>query len=141
MGRYDYSERRRAAAKKKGPHPIWQGIGCLVIIILPIISYALADATIEAGVKARWAFLPYELLGAPRFPDIVWKYWQIARLFSPITQIDNLYANLVLTGIYTLIFGGLASLVYAIVYRYIGPPRYGPQDIPPPKIKTKPYKR
>jgi len=141
MGRYDYSERRRAAAKKRGPHPIWQGIGCLIIIILPIMSYALADATIQAGIKARWTFLPYELLGAPQFPDFVWKYWQLARLARPIAQIDNLYANLVLTGIYAIIFGGLASLGYAIVYRQIGPPRYGPQDIPPPKIKTKPYKR
>jgi hypothetical protein len=141
MGRYDYSERRRIAAKKRGPHPIWQGIGCLIIIILPIISYALADATIQAGVNARWTFLPYELLGAPRFPDFVWKYWQLAALAGPISKINNLYANLVLTGIYAIIFGGLASLGYSIVYRYIGPPRYGPQDVPPPKIRTKPYKR
>ena len=141
MGRYDYSERRKIAAKKRGPHPIWQGIGCLIIILLPIISYALADATIQAGVKAGWNFLPYELLGAPQFPDFVWKVWQLARLARPIAQIDNLYANLVLTGVYAISFGGLASLGYSIVYRSIGPPRYGPQDVPPPKIKTKPYKR
>jgi hypothetical protein len=141
MGRYDYSERKRAAAKKTGPHPIWHGIGCLIIIILPVISYALADATIQAGIKARWTFLPHELLGRPQFPDIVWKYWQIARLVRPITQIDNLYANLVFAFVYLIILSGVASLGYAIVYRFIGPPRYGPQDIPQPKIKTKPYKR
>jgi hypothetical protein len=141
MGRYDKYENRKRVAKKTGPHPVWQGIGCLIIIILPVISYALADATIQAGVKARWFFLPHELLGAPRFPDFVWKYWQLAALAGPLTKINNLYANLVLTGIYAIILGGLASLGYAIVYRYIGPPRYGPQDVPPPKIKTKPYKR
>jgi hypothetical protein len=141
MGRYDYSERRRAAAKKTGPHPIWRGIGCLMAIFLPLISYALAKATIDAGIKARWSFLPYDLLGAPSFPDYVWKYWQIARLFYPITQINNLYANLVFAVVYLIILSGVASLVYSIIYRYIGPPRYGPQDIPPPKIKTKPYKR
>ena len=142
MGRYEkYEIRKRVVRKNNAPHPVWQGIGCLIIILLPIMSYALADATIQAGIKARWSFLPYELLGAPRFPDFVWKYWQLARLAHPITLIDNLYANLVLTGIYAIILGGLASLGYAIAYRYIGPPRYGPQDIPPPKIKTKPYKR
>ena len=141
MGRYEKYENRKRVVKKTGPHPVWQGIGCLIIIILPIISYALADATIQAGIHARWTFLPYELLGAPQFPDFVWKYWQLARLASPIAQIDNLYANLVLTGIYAIILGGLASLGYAIVYRYIGPPRYGPQDVPQPRIKTKPYKR
>lgn len=141
MGRYEKYNKREGPKKPSEPHPIWQGIGCLIAIILPVISYALADVTIKAGIKARWWFLPYELLGAPRFPDFVWKYWQIARLFSPFTHINNLYANLVLTGVYIIVLGGLASLVYAITYRFIGPPRYGPQDVPLPKIKTKPYKR
>jgi hypothetical protein len=141
MGRYEYGVRRRTAEKQKEPHPIWRGIGCLMIILLPIISYALADATIQAGIDARWSFLPYELLGRPQFPDIVWDYWQISRLVYPITKIDNLYANLALAFFYLVIFGGLASLGYAIIYRYLGPSRYGPQDVPPPKIKTKPYKR
>jgi hypothetical protein len=63
MGRYEFSDSKRAAARKKEPHPIWQGIGCLIIIILPVISYVLADLTIKMGLKAHWSFLPYELLG------------------------------------------------------------------------------
>jgi hypothetical protein len=142
MGRYEkYEIRKRVVKKASEPHPVWRGIGCLIIILLPIISYALADATIQIGINAHWSFLPYELIGAPRFPDFVWKYWQLAALAGPITKIDNLYANLMLTGIYAIVLGGLTSLGYSIVYRYIGPPRYGPQDVPPPKIKTKPYKR
>jgi len=141
MGRYQRSVRREDVIKSSEPHPIWQGIGCLIAIILPVVSYALADVTIQMGIKARWPFLPYQLLGAPRFPDFVWKYWQIARLFSPFTQINNLYGNLVLTVVYIIVLGGLASLVYAIVYRFMGPPRLGPLDVAQPKIKTKPYKR
>jgi hypothetical protein len=141
MGRYEKYENRKRVVKKTGPHPIWQGIGCLIIIILPVISYALADLTVQAVVNARWSFLPYELLGTPRFPDFVWKFWQLAALATPLTRINNLYANLVLTFIYVIVLSGLASLGYAIVYRFIGPPRYGPQDVPLPRIKTKPYKR
>ena len=141
MGRYGKFEMRKRVVKKTGPHPLWQGIGCLIIIILPIISYALADVTIQAGINARWSLLPYGLLGAPRFPDFVWKFWQLAAIAGPLTRIHNLYANLVLTGIYVIVLGGVSSLGYAIIYRFIGPPRYGPQDVPPPRIKTKPYKR
>jgi hypothetical protein len=142
MGRYEkYEKRKFVANKTKAPHPIWQGIGCLMFIIVPIISYALADVTIQAGVKAHWSLLPYQLVGTPLFPDFVWKFWQLAALASPLTKINNLYANLLLTFIYIIILSGLGSLGYAIIYRFIGPPRYGPQDIPQPKIKTKPYKR
>jgi len=140
MGRYErYDSRRRAKATE--PHPIWRGIGCFLIILLPIISYVLADATIKAGVKARWSFMPYELLGKPQFPDLVWKFWQIARLARPIAEIENLYANLALAIVYLIILSGVASLAYSIVYSYLGPPRYGPQDVPNPSIRTKPYKR
>ena len=141
MGRYEKYENKKRVVEKAGPLPIWQGIGCLIIIILPVISYALADLTVQALVNARWSFLPYELLGTPRFPDFVWKFWQLAALAGPLTKINNLYAILVLTFIYVIVLSGLASLGYAIVYRFIGPPRYGPQDVPQPKIKTKPYKR
>ena len=75
MGRYERSIRKEAKKKSSEPHPVWQGIGCLIAIILPVISYALADVTIDIGIAARWWFLPHELLGAPRFPDFVWKYW------------------------------------------------------------------
>jgi len=33
------------------------------------------------------------------------------------------------------------SVLYAFVYRLVGPPRYGPLDVPPPNVKLKKYKR
>ena len=142
MGKYEFNDRRGIVSKNiKEPHPIWRGIGCLTAVLVPVISYALADATIKIGVSQNWSFLPYTLIGPPRFPDIVWNYPKLAAIAQPITTIDNLYANIFLTAIFIILFSGIGSLVYAIVYRFIGPPRYGPQDIPPPNIKTKKYKR
>ena len=40
-----------------------------------------------------------------------------------------------------LLIGGVISVIYALMYRFIGPSRYGPTDAPPPKIKTKRYTR
>jgi hypothetical protein len=88
MGRYEkYENRKFVANKTKAPHPIWQGIGCLMFIIVPIISYALADVTIQAGVKAHWSLLPYQLVGTPLFPDFVWKFWQLAALYYHFKRI------------------------------------------------------
>jgi hypothetical protein len=33
------------------------------------------------------------------------------------------------------------SVIYGYIYQIFGPPRYGPTDAPPPKVKAKPYKR
>jgi hypothetical protein len=34
------------------------------------------------------------------------------------------------------------SFVYALVYRFVGPPAYGPMDAPPPRgVRLKRYKR
>ena len=138
--RYQEYDRRKQTNKQNEPHPIWRGIGCLTMIIIPVMSYALAVVTVQIGLKAKWP-LPYQLLGAPRFPDIVWSVPQLTALVVPLTRIDNLYANLFFAVFYMVILSGIGSLAYAMVYRAIGPARYGPQDVPPPNIKTKKYKR
>jgi hypothetical protein len=33
------------------------------------------------------------------------------------------------------------SVIYGYIYTIFGPPRYGPTDAPPPRVKAKPYKR
>jgi hypothetical protein len=43
--------------------------------------------------------------------------------------------------LYIVIFGGIISVIWALIYRVVGPPRYGPLDAPTPDIKVKTYKR
>ena len=62
-------------------------------------------------------------------------------ILSPVTAIKHFYAYAVASIFYMVLLGGISSLGYAIVYRIVGPARYGPLDAPPPKVKVKPYKR
>jgi hypothetical protein len=49
--------------------------------------------------------------------------------------------TIVFTILYTIAISGLLSVVYAVVFRIVGPPRYGPLDLPQPHVKVGRYKR
>ena len=141
MAKYStYQQRRRVTDTKKPLNPVWRSIGCLLIIIVPTVSYILAAATVQLAVNQNWP-MPYQLMGYPVMPDLLWKAGGLTPLLGFIQSQNNLYAVLMVTLVYIVAFSALVSFIYAFVYRYVGPSRYGPQDAPPPKLKVKRYKR
>ncbi|MBX3046583.1 MAG: hypothetical protein KJZ53_06190 [Anaerolineales bacterium] len=79
-------------------HPIWRGIGCILLIILPVVAYGFSDVIIA------WALASNETLaqGARANP---------ALLTSPYFK--GLF-TLVLTILLYLIFSILGSIVYSL---------------------------
>lgn len=138
MGKYQKSV--RVKEKKQQQHPIWRGIGCLMIVIVPVMSYAIGLVTYPLFVNAR--LVPYELMGTPQVPDWMWSSPNVAGFLQTIIGHPNLKAILLLTVVYTVFIGGLMSLLYAFIYRAFGPPKYGPMDAPPIRArKVKKYTR
>jgi hypothetical protein len=124
-------------------HPIWRGIGCVFMVLIPFISYAAGVLTVDFGLAHNWP-IPYQLLRPITFPDWLYKSSAVAQLLGYITSSKNFYAFLAYASaavVYMILLGGVLSVVNAFVYQVIGPPRWGPQDVPPPKIKTKAFKR
>jgi len=111
-----------------------------MIILIPILSIALGVVTINYGIEKEMR-IPFQLLGKPTMPDVVYKVTILRQLTYPIRQIDNFYGIAAVAIVYMIVIGGLISVLYAFVYSMIGPSRYGPFDAPPPKIKTKRYTR
>lgn len=141
MTKYRDASARRAITQRKQVHAIWRGIGCLMILIVPVVSYILADVTVNLAVQQGWA-LPYQLMGFPAIPALVWNAAPgLAPLFGFIQGRENLYAVLAIAVALIVILGAFISLGYSIVYRWVGPPRYGPMDAPQPKVSVKSYKR
>lgn len=141
MGKYtSFTPQRPLKSKSDGPHEIWRGIGCLMMIIVPVISFAFGVTLIKYGITHGWS-IPYQLLGLPTLPDFVFRSSGLVAIVSPIARIENLYAYLTAGGIIMILLSGLISMLYAFVYRFFGPPRWGPLDEPPPRIKTKRYTR
>jgi len=135
------SVRPRQAPKPDRPHAVWRGIGCLMILIMPLMSFAAARIAIDYGLEHGWP-IPYQLLGTPALPDFFYDVPAFMFLIGPITSWTHFYAYAAGTLLFMMIFSGLLSFGYAAIYGLVGPSRWGPLDVPPPKgVKPRTYKR
>lgn len=139
MGKFTNRTPDKRVEKDLTKNFAWRGIGCALMIVIPLISIAAASLT----VSAEWAqgLLPYELMGYPILPSFFYATNELAMVFGPIGNIENLYAIMVVSVLYMIALGSFISLLYAAVYRAVNPRKYGPFDAPPPKVKAKKYKR
>jgi quinol-cytochrome oxidoreductase complex cytochrome b subunit len=131
MGKYSKYQ-KQPKELKPAMHPIWKGIGCLMAIFLPALSYIGALELVKTGLNNGWP-IPANLLGFVQFPEWVWKVSLLAGLLRPITSFRNFYVVIIFTLVILILLSGILSLFYSILYRFIGPPRLSPLDAPPIK--------
>ena len=134
-----YSKYQRKPEKKPEPNPIWRGIGCILIVVVPVISYALM--VILTPVIVATNLVPYALLGYVKFPDWVLKTPILSEVTFFIGGINDLGLKLIAFFVILLLPTAIFSLLYTMVSQVIGPPRYSDKDAPPSKYKAKEYKR
>ncbi len=140
MSKYSSYQRTTDLRRRNEPHPVWRGIGCAIILIVPVLSFFLSkiavDYAVDQGIR-----LPTELSGYPVMPDWLYFVPGFVGILRWIEGRYNLYAYLVMAFFMAVFLGGVLSLLYAVLYRVVGPPRYTPLDAPPVNIKVKKYKR
>jgi ABC-type antimicrobial peptide transport system permease subunit len=117
-----------------------RGIGCITIVLVPALSYAIADYWIKNGMPGT-QLIPRTWLGTPQLPGFFDKLDGLAVVANLIRTQTNLTANLFFTLAATFIIGGFMAIAYGYIYSMFGPSRYGPTDVPPPRVKTKKYNR
>jgi hypothetical protein len=117
-------------------HPVWRGIGCALMVIVPILSYLGAAEFVRANQRGRWLPVPPDVAGTIDFSPVS---RLVPALSSLVKNLDQVYyMDLIMTVVFTVIAFGLLTVVYSIFYRAAGPERYGPTDAPP--IKKSPRK-
>lgn len=100
-------------------HPIWRGIGCLMFLIIPLMSYAGAVLIVESNLLRRWIVMPPELMMTVRIP------------YVPLPPIPHLFANL-LVGLVLMVLGfGALTILYTLIFRLSGGSFLTPLDAPP----------
>jgi hypothetical protein len=111
-------------------HPVWRGIGCVLILIIPIMAWYAASLFLQSNIHLP---LPAEMVR-----PITIKYSQVPQIdqyisgFNHYTISHNIAVGQFLFAIFFMFIGfGILSLVYAVLLRAAGPSRYGPFDIPP----------
>lgn len=137
MGKY--AKFQRKSPVKRGLNPIWRGIGCILIVTVPLLAYWLM--VLFSPLIIATGKVPYQLLGSVHLPEWVFRVRILAGLALFITSINNLWMNIITFFVMVLILTAVASLLYSMVYALIGPARYTPQDAPPSKHKAKKYTR
>ena len=140
MTKYTVASARRPMNVQPQVHPLWRGVGCAMIVFVPLISFLAAAVTVNL-IVANNLPMPYQLMGYPVMPSLLMKSDALVPILLFIEQQQNLYAILLITVAYIVVIGAIVSFVYSFVYRYVGPPRYGPLDAPPENVKVKRYKR
>ncbi len=113
-----YSRPISLAPSKKEPHPVWRVIGLVFIIVLPIISIFASLVLVQQNLAHNWFAFPADLI----LPDAK----------DPLIIVKILYAVIIL-----LALAAFALLVTFMVYKFFGPSRYGPYDVPSQSFKKR----
>jgi hypothetical protein len=119
--------------------PIWRGVGCILLVVDPLITYALT--TIVAPLLIKTGYVPHQLLGHISFPAWGYRLPVLRDIVSFVGRINNLGLGIMVFITILVLLTGIFSLIYVVILQVIGPPRYSELDAPPPKHKVKAYKR
>ena len=123
MSKYDRYDRANIKNQRQWDiHPIWRGIGCLMLIIIPVVAWAAASEFMRIAPSLSW------------FPQSRSMYQNINLQFIII---PTTIGQIVFTILFMMVGFMIFSIAYAVVYRIAGPPRYGPTDAPPPRVRKR----
>jgi hypothetical protein len=99
-------------------HPVWRGLGCLLILIGPVLAYITADILVAMTMKEGWYPVPAELARVVRLPLIE-------------INVPHFFANMLVAALLLLFGFALIMILYTVIFAIAGPGRYGPLDAPP----------
>jgi hypothetical protein len=117
-----------------------RGIGCIMMVVVPILSWGLAVLLVNYGTRQDWP-IPPSWFGRIEIHPLLLRLEGLRPVWNFLMAQQNLVAHLVFTVAIIIVIGGVMSVIYGYLYSIFGPPQYGPQDAPPIRIKVKRYKR
>ena len=101
MGRYQQYD-RDVKKTSVSVHPIWRGIGFLLMGVISVMSYAGANLLVEANKTKGWVVVPEGIRGG-------------------VSWAPDLYAELIVTFFLIMIGFGVITIVYSIIYKVTRP--------------------
>ncbi len=117
----NFQTRATPQEREKKPHAIWRGIGFVMMLIIPVMSWFGSVLLVQYNLQYGWYRIPSDL---------------ISKVIEPY-----LYVKIIITIVLMIILFGGYSMIAFLIYRFFGPPRYGPMDVPPVAYRGKQYKR
>jgi len=113
-------ERGISRKERQRIHPVWRGVGCVLMILIPIVGYAGADVLLRLNGKNNWFPLPADMIAGP------------GDFFYRLIQDPMIHIKLVLMVVISAILFGLFTWVSFIVIGTFGmTDRNDPYYVPP----------
>jgi hypothetical protein len=138
--KYGSNDRRKELVRPYKIHPVWRGIGFVMMVLVPVMSGAAAMVLRDYGRLQRWSFMK-ELGPSLRLPDIFYSIPVISNFSNWVSSINDLPVMILFFILFLMVYSGVLSILYAMIYRLIGPPRYSALDAPATKNSSKRYTR
>jgi hypothetical protein len=117
-----------------------RGIGCIMIVVVPVLSWGLAILLVNFAYRSGWP-IPPAWMGRIEIHPLLLQLEGLRPVWNFLAAQPRLVAHVVFTIALIIVIGGLMSVIYGYLYSIFGPPQYGPQDAPPIRVKVKRYKR
>jgi len=57
-----YAKESRSLHEKAAPHPIWRGIGLIMLIVLPVMSYLIVTYFLQNPSLVPWLEIPEQII-------------------------------------------------------------------------------
>jgi len=110
MPKYDrYHPEAEKKKEKNHIHPVWRGIGCVLIVIIPILSGIAANILINSRTQFAWLIIPEEIV-LKQFKD-------------PLILVKGVYLIIIALILYFII--GLITFVLNRIFK----PSRSPYDL------------
>jgi hypothetical protein len=135
MSKYEQYRIRPQKERRWKIHPIWRGIGCLMLVLVPIISYAAAYIVARANYQNGWVQIPNELRGWVNLVPVMNAAPWLSQVLPASTRFY--YLDLALTAAFVVIAFGLLTLIYGILYSATGVTKTDPYYVPPVRKSPK----
>lgn len=143
-----YSMRQAQKPRPWRIHPIWRGLGCVMIVLIPVIAFAISSLLVDYVTPVR-ALLdrvgilraPVDLMGWTRYiliyiPEITSQVQGFVNALG-LKPVEYWWGKVMITMIISMILFAILSIIYSIIFTATGPGRYGPLDVPGKSYKKK----
>ncbi len=108
---YNYHGDSQSRQQKQQVHPIWRGVGFIFMILAPLMGWFGAQVLLDANQENGWLRIPSNFM-APGADSL-------------------LFVKIGLTIILAFFVFFVLQFIGVVLYRMVGPERYGPLDVPP----------
>jgi len=108
MPKYDrYQSSSIPREDKRKTHPVWRGIGCVLIVIIPLLSYMAGNYLVNNADSITWMSIP---------KDIVYE-----NLKDPFIVVKIAFSIVVAAILYLFM-----AVITFITNKYFGKPKHRP---------------